>query len=298
MARGEIESLSALSAFVRAAEAGSFVGAARAIGVSPSAIGKSIARLEERLGVRLFQRSTRHIHLTAEGELFLERCRRLLRDLADAEAELAQSLQTPKGRLRVSLPLIGYRMLVPLLPEFVARYPHIELDLDFNDRLVDVIEEGLDVVIRSGTLHDSRLMARPLFAFQFVIVGSPGYFAAHGQPSCPADLAGHTCLRYRFPSTGKLQEWSLTDAPPELPVSMTFNAIEGLIGAASAGVGLAYLPDFLVKDALADGRLVAVLDDFLPLEGRFSVLWPSSRQLSPKLRVFVDFLGERLGSRQ
>ncbi|HTD04736.1 LysR family transcriptional regulator [Undibacterium sp.] len=287
-----------LAVFVRAAETRSFVAAGRLLGISASAVGKSVARLEEKLGVRLFQRSTRHISLTAEGTLFYERCQRILADLEDAEGELARTLETPRGKLRVSMPVIGYRMLLPVLPEFMRRYPQVELELDFNDRLVDVIEEGLDVVVRSGPLTDSRLMARQLGPFRMVIAGAPAYFKKHGIPGKPADLTQHACLCYRFPSTGKLQEWVLDPDPsnPELRLSaaMTCNNIEALICAAGQGLGLAYLPDFIVGDALANGSLQTVLDAHLSTTDIFSVLWPSSRQLSPKLRVFVDFLCEHL----
>lgn len=293
-----MDSLSSLAAFVRAAEAQSFVGAGRALGVSSSAVGKSVARLEEKLGVRLFQRSTRHVRLTAEGELFYERCRRILDDIDDAEAELAQSRAAPRGKLRVSLPVVGYRMLLPILPDFMQRYPEVELDLDFSDRMVDVIEEGLDAVVRSGPLADSRLMARPLGPFRLLVVGSPGYLRERGTPQSPEDLAHHACLRYRFPSTGKLQTWALDGVPAgqDWPPSsaMSCNNIEALICAASQNQGLAYLPDFIVRDALAAGRLQIVLEPYLGQTGMFHVLWPSSRQLSPKLRVFVDFLCQRM----
>ncbi|MBV8657189.1 MAG: LysR family transcriptional regulator [Burkholderiales bacterium] len=287
-----MESLSGLTAFVRAADTLSFVKAGRLLGVSASAIGKSVARLEEKLGVRLFQRSTRHIRLTAEGALYYERCQRIIADLADADAELARTLEAPRGKLRVSMPVVFYRLLLPHLPIFMQRYPDVELDLDFNDRLVDVIEEGLDVVVRSGTLTDSRLMARPLGPFRRLIVGSPTYLARQGRPALPDDLATHACLHYKFLTSGKLQEWVLADdeTVPPLPTTLICNNIEALIRAAEQGLGLAYLPDFLVRDALASGALERVLPSHARASGQFWVLWPSSRHLSPKLRVFVDFL--------
>ena len=293
-----MDNLNGIAAFARAAETLSYVAAGRLLGVSASAIGKSVARLEAKLGVRLLHRSTRRISLTNEGALFYERCQRILADVADAEAELSHLMGAPRGKLRVSLPVIGCRMVLPLLPEFMRRYPEIELDLDFNDRLVDVVAEGVDVAIRSGELSDSRLMARQLRPFAFVIVGSPSYFQQHGVPLAPADLERHACLRYKFPGSGTLQEWVLQPAPgeaaPRLDAALTCNNIEALIGAAAQDVGLAYLPDFLVQDAVRDGSLRRVLEEHLPARSKFWVLWPSSRQLSPKLRVFVDFLCERL----
>jgi DNA-binding transcriptional LysR family regulator len=160
-----MDSISALLAFVRTAEAGSIVGAARVLGLSASAVGKRIARLEQELGTRLFQRTTRRVHLTDEGELLLQRCRRALDELSEAQADLAQRQHAPSGLLRIGLPTIGYRFLLPVLPGFQQRYPQVQLELDFNDRIVDVVSEGLDAVIRSGELADSSLTARRLGAF-------------------------------------------------------------------------------------------------------------------------------------
>lgn len=293
-----IDQINGIAAFVQAAQTCSFVAAGRQLGVSASAVGKSVARLEEKLGVRLLNRSTRRISLSNEGALFYERCLRILADIDDAQAELSHLAEAPRGKLKVSLPVIGYRIILPLLAEFTRQYPEIELDLDFNDRLVDVVAEGVDVAVRSGTLTDSRLMARELGPFAFSIVGSPAYFARHGVPATPQALESHACVRYKFPSTGKLQEWALRQGDagnagaPELRLrtALTCNNIEALIGAASQGVGLAYLPDFIVADAVARGELRPVLQPYLLTSSKFWVLWPSSRHLSPKLRVFVDFL--------
>ena len=197
----------------------------------------------------------------------------------------------------MSLPVIGYRFLLPVLPAFSARYPDIELDLDFNDRLVDVVEGGFDAVIRSGQLSDSSLMSRRLGPFRFVLCASPDYLARAGVPRGLADLAAHEGVRYRFPTTGKLQPWSLLPdggEPPNLRCAMTCNNMEALRGAVIAGFGIGFMPDFLARDALAAGSLVEVLEPHSIAPGQFSILWPSSRQLSPKLRVFVDFMCEHL----
>ena len=159
-----------------------------------------------------------------------------------------------------------------------------------------MVAEGVDVAVRSGSLTDSRLMARELGPFAFAIVGSPAYFSRHGVPTTPRALEGHACVRYKFPTTGKLQEWALQRAEGDsggelrLPTALTCNNIEALIGAATQGVGLAYLPDFIVRDAIGRGELQAVLGDYLLYASKFWVLWPSSRHLSPKIRVFVDHL--------
>lgn len=291
-----MDNLNGIVAFVRTAETLSFVEAGRKLGISASAVGKAIAKLEASLGVRLFHRTTRRVSLTHEGQHFHERCHRILEELRDAEAMLSKAAQTPRGRLRVSLPVIGYRFLLPVLPAFSTRYPDVELDLDFNDRIVDVVEGGFDAVIRSGLLTDSSLMSRRLGPFRFVLCASPEYVARMGQPRTVAELVEHDCVRYRFPTTGRLQPWTFGDdgEPPRLRTSMTCNNMEALRGAVIAGFGIGFVPDFLVRDALACGSLVTVLDDLAIPPGQFSVLWPSSRQLSPKLRVFVDFMCERL----
>ncbi|OWJ66123.1 LysR family transcriptional regulator [Inquilinus limosus] len=293
-----MDNLNGLAAFVRAAEARSFVAAGRELGLTASAVGKAVAKLEERLGARLFQRSTRRISLTAEGTLFYERCQRILGDIADAEAELQRALDAPRGRLRVSMPLATHRLLVPVLPEFLRAYPEIELDLDFNDRIVDVIEAGLDVVMRSGALGDSRLMSRRVGQFRFHVVASPGYLARHGVPARPADLERHACLRYKFPTSGAMMEWTLQaepGTPPwRVPATLVSNSTDALIAAAERGLGLLYTADFIVGRALQAGTLRTVLDAYEAPPGLFWALWPSSRQLSPKVRVFVDFLCTRL----
>jgi DNA-binding transcriptional LysR family regulator len=290
-----MDSLGSLNAFVQAAEARSFTVAGRKLGVSSSAIGKAVARLEERLAVRLFHRSTRTITLTPEGALFLERCRRIFCEIEAAELELAQTQGAPRGKLRVSMPLAGMLMM-PTLSAFMRAYPDIELDLDFSDRLVDVIDEGFDGVVRAGEVSDSRLMARTLGTFRLMLVGSPGYFARKGTPRKPEDLAGHSCLHHRFATNGKLERWPLRRGRKafELPTTAVANTIEPLIYMAEQGLGITCLPDFAIRRQLAEGTLVSVLDSHTQHSGTFRMLWPSSRYLSPKLRVFVDFMAKHL----
>jgi DNA-binding transcriptional LysR family regulator len=291
-----LESLSGIDFFVRAAETRSFSEAGRALGISSSAVGKSVARLEERLGVRLFHRSTRSITLTAEGALFLERCRRILCEVEAAEQELSQTREAPRGKLRVSLPLVA-DLVMPTLIAFMRRYPSIELDLDFSDRLVDIIEEGFDAVIRTGEPNDSRLMSRPLGTFTLVVVGSPRYFAEHGTPQVPADLLRHACLLYKFPSTGRMQVWPVNgDGAPDLnlPATLVCNTTEALLHVVHDALGIACVPDFTVREAIASGELVTVLDDFNRYQNTFRMLWPSSKHLAPKLRVFIDFMSSEL----
>ncbi|MDN6885701.1 LysR family transcriptional regulator [Variovorax sp. CAN2819] len=293
-----MDSLSGFTVFIQVAETRSFVTAGRVLGVSASAVGKRVARLEERLGVRLFHRSTRSITLTAEGALFLARSRRVLAEIEAAEQELSQSAGAPRGKLRVSLPLIS-SLVLPVLADFMRDHPAIELDLDFSDRLVDVIEEGFDAVVRTGELADSRLSSRRLGAFSQVLVASPEYLEQHGMPTSLADLATHLCLHYRFPTTGKVEVWPLLPLPDgsecRPPVSMVCNNIETRLCFTERGRGIACLPDFSVRDALAAGRLRVVLAEHVrPHTIGLGVLWPSGRHPSPKLRAFIDFLGARL----
>lgn len=293
-----MDRLSGLNAFVRTADLGSFAAAGRVLGLSASAVGKAVSNLERQLGVRLLQRSTRSIRLTEEGRLFHERCRRVLDDLDDAQASLAQAVAVPRGRLRVSVPIVSYHFLLPVVPEFLARYPDVELDIDFNDRIVDMIEEGVDVAIRSGDLPDSRLMSRTLRPFQMLLCAAPSYLERHGVPESPRALDSHAALRFRFPNSGKLQDWplALPQGEPDLRMRIAFscNNMEALCGAALRGLGIGCMPDFLVRGPLAEGKLLTVLDDFIDEPGYFHLLWPSSRHMSPKVRVFVDFLSERL----
>lgn len=292
-----MDSLNGFMVFVQVAETRSFVAAGRLLGVSASAVGKSVARLEEKLGVRLFHRSTRSVTLTAEGALFLERSRRILAEIEAAQQELSQASSAPCGRLRVSLPMVS-SLVLPVLGEFMRAYPDIELDLDFTDRRVDVIEEGFDAVVRIGNPVDSRLSARRLGSFAMQVVASPDYLALRGTPQVPADLLQHTCMHYRWPNSGKLETWALRQAPSEpelqLPTSMICNNIETRVCFALQGLGVTYLPEFAIREPLADGRLQLILEDYVEQRGVFYVLWPASKHPSPKVRALVDFLCARI----
>lgn len=291
-----MDSLNGFIVFVQVAETRSFVAAGRLLGVSASAVGKRVARLEERLGVRLFHRSTRSITLTAEGTLFLARSRRVLAEIEAAEQELSNATGAPRGRLRVSLPLISALML-PLLADFMRAYPAIELDLDFTDRMVDVIEEGFDAVVRTGepSIRGSRRDGSAPFLHCWSRRRTIWRAAA---TQVPADLARHACLHYRYPNTGKLEVWPLlldTDGTEwRLPTSMVCNNIETRLCFAVRGLGIACLPAFSAQEDLAAGRLRTVLGaHMLPRLVDFQVLWPSGRHLTPRLRVFIDFLTTR-----
>ncbi|WP_341487189.1 LysR substrate-binding domain-containing protein [Pararhizobium sp. A13] len=218
-------------------------------------------------------------------------------DLQDARAEMLNTLDSPRGKLLVTLPTIGYRFLLPVLPAFLQKYPQLELDLDFSDQVVDLIDKGKDVAIRGGDLSGSRFMTRRAGPYRFVICASPEYLERHGVPREPEDLSNHSCLRFRYPRTGKLQDWSLDlpDRPtPRLKTTITSNNMEAVLAAAVRGLGLAYMPEFLAHDAIDRGLLTSVLDDFTARRGDFWIVWPSSQHISPKLRVFIDYMSEAL----
>lgn len=281
--------------FSEAADALSFVEAGRRLGISSSAVGKSLAKLEAELGVRLLHRSTRRISLTEEGASFYARCRRALEELEDARTALSSSVERPAGRLRVSLPTAGYHFFAPQLPAFVARYPAIVLDLDYSDRLVDVIAGGFDAVIRSLRPKDSQLRVRRLGAFAFRVCGAPSYLAQHGTPRAPADLDDHRCLMFRFEHSGKLQPWTFKrSARVDLPAALICNNMEAMLRAALQGLGLLYVPDFIARESVARGALKHVLEDQMGSPGAFWLLWPPGAQVTAKLRAFIDFFGPRL----
>lgn len=283
-----------MAAFVQAAELRSFKLAGQHLGLSSSAVGKTIAKLEDQLGVRLFHRSTRAIALTQEGEVFLERCRSVLGELEAAEAELASTTASLRGRLRVGVP-VASDLLTPLIGAFMTRYPEIELDLDYNDRFADVIEDGFDAVIRSGEVSDSRLMHVKLGDFTNRLVAAPGYLERMGNPLTPSDLANHRLLHHRFYDTGKLGDWG--PGIPEgtaLPVAFAATSYVPLIDLAVGGYGIATLPYFAIADRLRAGSLREVLPNVEKKVRAFRLLWPRSRFPLPKISAFVKFMTESL----
>jgi DNA-binding transcriptional LysR family regulator len=295
--RSGMNEMTGLPVFVQVAEMQSFVAAARILGISASAVGKSIASLEKRLGVRLFHRSTRSMRLTQEGLIFLDCCRRILSELKSAELELLGAIELPRGRLRVSLPLAS-GLLLPLICDFMEQYSDVELDLNFTNRNVDLIEEGFDLAIRVGALDDSRLMARRCTAFRLILVASPEYIARRGRPNSASDLSNHDCLHFRFVRSGKVFKWPISAVPEapdiRLPTRLTTNENMMLIQAAKRGLGIACVPDFTVREALASGTLCTFLEREVSREIVWWAVWPASPHTSPKLSVFVDFLSQRL----
>lgn len=290
-----MDSLGSIAIFVQVADSGSFSATARQLGLSSSAVGKSVARMEARLGARLFRRSTRHLSPTVEGANFLARCRRILAEVEAAEQELSASSKGPSGRLRISLPRYSGLFQAAML-EFMRAYPAVELDLDFSDSLVNVVSNGFDAVVRTGALEDSGLTARRLCTFRRLLVAAPAYLAKQGRPVTRADLAQHAQLHYRFPATGRLEQWPLAPDAPAPPSAMVCNSVEMRVFLAVQGQGIAYLPAFTVERELAAGQLASVLDEYTQEQGSFWLLWPTSSHLPSRLRVFIDFLVEKLNN--
>lgn len=292
-----MDKLAELTAFVQVADSGSYAAAARALGLTASAIGKTIVRLETKLGVRLFQRNTRRIKLTAEGDRLLARCRTIMQEVAAVERDLAQAREDPSGRLRVSAPLVADSWNRVFL-DFMAAFPALELDLAYTNRVVDLIEEGFEVVLRIGSLKDSRLKTRRLGAFRLVLVASPGYLQRHGEPESLDDLDRHACLRSRNASTCQLYPWPLgsdfAQRSARLTTRLTVDHNAMLLMAALDGAGIACLPAFWARDHVACGALRALLPEETRNERDVSAVWVADRVASPKVAAFVDYMAEHL----
>lgn len=289
------EHLRGITAFVQAAEAGGFTLAAERLGLSKSGIAKSVARLEERLGVRLFNRTTRHFSLTLEGQSFYEICGRVLAELETAESSLSATSLQPRGRLRIDLPVaFGRRWVVPALLDIGEQYPDLSLEITLTDRRVDAIEEGMDLVVRIGELDDSStLIARRLGIQQSVLCCSPTYLDTYGQPHSLKDLTDHSCVVFR--RGGQILPWWFLDGkgvPAAIPVTgrLSFNHSDAIRDAVLAGHGIALLSTWLIADDLQHRRLVQVLPDTRTLGFPIHAVWPRTRQVSPKVRVVVDQL--------
>jgi DNA-binding transcriptional LysR family regulator len=287
--------LNAVRMLVQVAEARSFTAAAGQLGISQSGLSRAIGRLESELGVRLLQRTTRAVSLTPDGRQFVEHCTPLLCGLEDAERRLGDRPCTPSGVLKLTAPsMFGRKVLVPLTGQLMAIYPQLQFELVLNDRLVDLVEEGFDAALRTGPISDVRMVARPLRPLRWVTVASPGYIARHGAPETVDALQDHACLAVRNLRSGRLVDWQFRDGDGlrefTAPARMVFDSGDPLVEGALAGVGIVQVMDFAVADALADGRLLRVLE---PFEGRtraLSLVYPPSRQASPKLKVLADAL--------
>lgn len=294
-----IESLSGLVAFSVAVETGSFAAAGRKLGLSSSAVGKAVERLEARLGLRLLNRTTRSLAVTGEGDVLNRYVARILKDLQDAEQELHLLQAAPRGRLKVSVPtVLGRRVIMPALRDFQAKFPDITTDIIFDDVKVDIIEGGYDVVLRLGELDNSTLRARRIGPHMFTTCASPFYLARFGTPQSPADLQNHNCIFYRFPTTGRPEIWAFKNLDQSKPIrpNTILNDGEALASAALGGLGIIQVPSYLVKDDIAAGRLQPVLAEYTKERGGVSLVWPPMSARVPKVRAFIDFVAERVFS--
>ena len=290
-----------MSAFVRAVETGSFSAAAREQGLTPSALSKLVSRLEDRLGARLLQRTTRRLQMTPEGEAFFNRARPILTSIDEAEAEVAESGALPRGSLRLHSGFaFGMHQLAPIVPQFLARYPGVSLDITINDLPPVLVEDNIDLAVVIGALDESSMVARFICNLERVICAAPSYLERHGVPRTPDDLQQHNCLWVT--SLPALRRWPFDtdDGVRVVHISgdVVANNAEMVMQLAFAGVGIARLADVMVGDAFRRGDLVPVLTDWHHVEPvPLYATYPSGRHLAPKVRVMVDFLVENFGHR-
>lgn len=295
--------LGSLELFCAAAELSSFTAAAKAARVTPAAVSRSIARLEERLGARLFVRTTRSIRLTDAGKAYAERCRRALEDLADAEREVGRRQSVATGLVRVSVPTTyGHHRLLPRMGAFRARHPGIRVDLHLSNRNIDFLEEDFDLAVRVRAQPDSTMVVRKLEDAELVLVAAPSYVARAGMPRDVIALAAHECIQFELPSSGRPIPWPLVVGGVETQV-VTKGSIacaEDVLGGVSlalAGVGIFQAYRFVVAEALESGRLLEVLPETRGASRPFNVLYPHARRLPTRVKAFLDFLLELRSAR-
>ncbi len=294
-----MDRLTALEVFVKVVESQSFAAAARQLGLSPAMASKHIQALEERLGARLLNRTTRRLSLTEVGRGYYERSRQVLADLEDADRAAGDLQRAPRGRLKVNAPFsFGIRHVGPAVAAYLATYPEVSIDLDLNDRYVDILAEGVDLALRVGRLSDSSLIARRLAPIRLVAFASPAYLARHGTPRTPQELAAHNCLLYTYAATA--DEWRFigpdgADAVVRVSGRLAANNGDVLLAAAVDGLGIALGPTFIAGEHVQAGKLVTLLPGYAPPEVALYAVYPPGRHLSAKLRSFVDFLAARFG---
>jgi DNA-binding transcriptional LysR family regulator len=287
----------ALDTFTRVVEFGSFTAAADSLDVAKSAVSRRIGELEAHLGVQLFHRTTRKLNLTQSGRSFHDHAKRILEDLAEAESRVSQEHQELRGRLRIAVPMsFGMRHLSPVICEFGGAHPKIEFDVDFNDRRVDLLQEGFDLAVRIGQLEDSSLIARRLFDARTVICAGPGYLAEHGTPRTPDELVDHKGLVYSnvpVPDRWVWRDNAGMKHSVRIPVALSANSGEYLCEAAVANRGIALQPTFIAHHHIARGELIPILTDFgWPITPAYAI-YPPTRHLSYRVRAFIDHLADR-----
>lgn len=286
-----------MQVFTRVVDTNSFTRAADLLNLPRASVTTIIQNLEAFLGVRLLQRTTRRLNLTPDGAAYYERCIRILADIEETESAFTDGAKGPRGKLRVDMPgTIGKRIVLPSLAQFRARYPDIDLQIGLGDKPVDLIQEGVDCVIRVGTLQDSSLVARRIGVFQGMTVGSPDYFARYGEPKTLEDLERHVAVGYFSTRTGKLKdETFVVDGKPvdvKMAHSVAVNDAEAYLQCSMEGLGLAQIARFMALPYIREGSLRETLPNWTPLPKPISAVYPHNRHLSPKVRVFVDWMAE------
>ena len=288
--------LGSIELFCLAAEAQSFTAAAQQAGLTPAAVSRSIARLEERLQVRLFVRTTRKIRLTDGGRTYFDQCRQALNRLSEAERELTGTQAEPAGKLRISVPTtLGHYRVLPALAAFRARYPKVQVEVQLSNRNVDFTTDGFDLAVRARAQADSGLVARKLMDAELVVVATPGYLQSAGVPQSLTDLPSHECIQFVLPSTGQAVPWVFRKNGQDIEVA-TFGSLTcsddllGVVTLARHGAGLLQTYRFIVEDDLQQGRLVEVLQDLGGRSRPFSILYPATRHMPLRVRAFIDHL--------
>lgn len=294
----KLPDLEAWAIFAKVAETGSFSRAANDLGLSQATVSKAISRLEERMQVMLFHRTSRRMTLTESGQASLQRATRMLEEGQAVEAEMTEQASSLRGLVRVSAPMsFGIARLAPILPDFMRAHPDIELDVQFNDRQVDLVAERFDLALRIANLIDSSLLARRLCGVRILLVGSPEYFTRHGRPQHPKDLQGHKALHYSYSPGGS--SWRFRHArhgefTQSMPALLHANNSEGLLPALLAGLGIALQPEFLVWQALRSGTLQAVMCDWQPAAIGLHLVTPPGRGRPARVQALMQYLAERL----
>jgi DNA-binding transcriptional LysR family regulator len=294
----ELNRIQDIAAFVVSVKAGTYTAAAKSLGKTRSAIGKSVTRLENQLNVRLLNRSTRGLSLTDDGQALFERCQIILDDLENVNLVMDQRSQTPSGNLKITAPLaFGKRHVMPHVNQFLKRYPNVNANLSLTDRFVDVIEEGFDIAIRVGHAEeDSRIITRTIFKQLMITCASPEYISQHGNPTHPSELERFNTIF--FQNNMKNRVWRYHEHGKEIqfnsPNKLIIDDTESILDAALAGFGIAHLPQYIANEALSSGQLVEILEDFKAPSEPIRLTYPSKRHLSPKIRQFIDFLVDQL----
>ncbi len=288
-----MDKFTSMQVFCRVASCGNFSHAARELRISPAMVTKHIASLEALLSIRLLNRTTRKVSMTEAGENYLQLCQQLLSDMEEGEASLSELSQHPSGTLKLTAPIdFGVLRLAPAIANYLTRFPDVSIDINYQDRKVNLVEDGFDIAIRIGALPDSSLIAVPLLQNKLICCASPAYLAQHGRPQHPTELRKHECLTYSYSSTNNDWHFSNAEASYSIKASGRLNANNGraMVAAAVQGVGIILKPQFMVQDFIDSGELVAIFEEYEQPRGDIFVVYPHRRFLPAKMRSFIDHL--------